>query len=177
MATSTEIRERLATPFEPMDIEWRIQQAGLYPALKPDGSIGWAMVLAYVTNRAIQDRLDDAVGIDKWRNSYDAAPDGGIMCGISIKFDEWITKYDGADKTNIEATKGGLSNAMKRAGVQWGIGRYLYNLDSNFVKIYPEREDRTQSYYDKDTKKKYFWSPPSLPKWALPVRNGDESNT
>ena len=41
-------------PFSPEDIEWRIQQSGK----TRDGKV-WAMVLAYVTNRAIMKRLDD----------------------------------------------------------------------------------------------------------------------
>ncbi|ELN7608627.1 recombinase, partial [Salmonella enterica] len=41
-------------PFNPEDIEWRIQQSGK----TRDGKV-WAMVLAYVTNRAIMKRLDD----------------------------------------------------------------------------------------------------------------------
>lgn len=159
-------REKLQMPFDPADIEWRIQQAGI----KDMGNAqGWAMVLAYVTNRAIQERLDDVFGIDGWHNEFTQAPDGGTLCGISIKFgDTWITKWDGAENTQVEAVKGGLSGAMKRAGVQWGIGRYLYNLESNFIKIYRERDEHTESYYHKDTKTKYYWSPPSLPKWALP---------
>ena len=40
---------------------------------------------------------------------------------------EWIGKSDGADDSNIEAAKGGLSAALKRAAVQWGIARYLYH--------------------------------------------------
>lgn len=50
---------------------------------------------------------------------------GGVECGISIKIDgEWITKWDAAENTQVEAVKGGRSGAMKRAAVQWGIGRY-----------------------------------------------------
>lgn len=44
-------------PFNPEDIEWRIQQSGK----TRDGKV-WAMVLAYVTNRAIMKRLDDVCG-------------------------------------------------------------------------------------------------------------------
>ena len=38
-----------------------------------------------------------------------------------------ITKSDGADDSNIEGAKGGISDSLKRAAVQWGIGRYLYH--------------------------------------------------
>ena len=39
----------------------------------------------------------------------------------------WISKSDGADDSNIEGAKGGLSDAFKRAAVKFGIGRYLYH--------------------------------------------------
>ncbi len=52
-------------PFSPEDIEWRIQQSGK----TRDGKV-WAMVLAYVTNRAIMKRLDDVCGKAGWRNEY-----------------------------------------------------------------------------------------------------------
>ena len=35
----------------------------------------------------------------------------------------------------MEAIKGGLSNAMRRAAVQWGIGRYLYDLPQQWVPV------------------------------------------
>lgn len=159
------ISAALSAPFDPTDIEWRIQRADA-KAAKP-----WAQVLAYVTNRAIQERLDKVVGVDKWRNEFTNAPDGGVMCGISIKFgDEWVTKYDAAENTAIEAVKGGMSGAMKRAAVQWGIGRYLYNLEANFVPLVAVKPmvDH-QRYYDKETKKTLFWAIPKMPEWALPM--------
>jgi hypothetical protein len=153
----------LKEPFDPFDIEWRIQQSGDSNGKK------WAMVIAYITNRAIMERLDDVFGVQSWQNVYQPMPDGGIICGISAKFgDEWITKYDGADKTAIEATKGGLSNAMKRAGVQWGIGRYLYKLENIFVTLIPgrpENEDQIHAYVDKAH---YHFNRPKLPSFALP---------
>ncbi|MLS89826.1 recombinase, partial [Salmonella enterica subsp. enterica] len=110
-------------PFNPEDIEWRIQRSGKMH----DGKV-WALVLAYVTNRAIMKRLDDVCGKAGWRNEYRDIPNnGGVECGISIKIgSEWVTKWDAAENTQVEAIKGGRSGAMKRAAVQWGIGRYLY---------------------------------------------------
>ena len=93
--------KKLAEPFPAADIEWRVERAG-------QGNSGlWALVLAYVTNRAIMDRLDDVCGPENWKNEYSGAPEGGILCGISIKCgDEWVTKFDGAQSTQIEAVKG-----------------------------------------------------------------------
>jgi len=165
MAQVKEIAEQLSEPFDPQDIEWRVQQAGEANGKK------WAMVLAYIDNRAIMGRLDKVFGIAGWQNEYQPLPDGGIICGIKAKIgDEWIVKYDGADKTNIEATKGGLSNAMKRAGAQWGIGRYLYGLEATFVKPQDGKAPDHDNYisgYSKDFGK-YYFERPQLPSWALP---------
>lgn len=160
-----EITTKLLEPFDPMDIEWRIQQAGEKNGKK------WGLVLAYVTNRAIMERLDEVFGIEGWQNEYQPLPDGGIICGLKCKVGgAWITKFDGADKTNIEATKGGLSNAMKRAGVQWGIGRYLYRLETTFVNLEegtPPDGDFIPAYV-KDLGGRHYFKRPALPKFAIP---------
>lgn len=163
------LEEKLKRPFEVHEIEWRVQSGGLKNG-KP-----WAMVLAYVTNRAIMDRLDEAFGVGGWKNEFAPTPSmDGVMCGISIKIkDEWVTKYDGAANTDIEAVKGGLSSAMKRTAVQFGIGRYLYNLESGFANIAEKRDKNTLSgsFKDKQTKQNTYFSyyPPELPNFALPI--------
>lgn len=157
--------DKLKEPFSLFDVEWRIQSAGKTGAGKE-----WAICLVYVTNRAIMERLDEVCGPENWKNDYKPAPDGGILCGISIRIGaEWVTKWDGSDNTAVEAVKGGLSSAMKRAGVQWGLGRYLYKVKENFAKISPDGEHRG-SYKDKQTNKftSFKWTPPQLPEWALP---------
>ena len=141
-----DIMNRLKAPFQPDEIEWRVGSTN------KDKSKGLA--LAYVTNRAIQDRLDSIFGPFGWKNEFREWKGSSQICGISIKSgDEWITKWDGADNSNMEATKGGLSDAMKRAAYQWGIGRYLYKLPDVWVPL-------------KDGK--YLEYEPQLPPWALP---------
>lgn len=132
--TAREIQTALAMPFAPEDLEWRLQQVN---AEKP-----WGIAVPYVTNRAIQNRLDEVVGPENWCNEYRPWHSSGKkeaqLCGISIYFpdrDKWITKWDGAEDTDIEPIKGGLSDSMKRAAVQWGIGRVLYNMDVVFVDV------------------------------------------
>jgi hypothetical protein len=162
-------RKKLAEPFDPMDIEWRIQQSGEKNGKK------WAMVLAYITNRAIMERLDEVFGIAGWQNNFEPLPDGGAICGISAKINsEWITKYDGADKTQIEAVKGGLSSAMKRAAVQWGMGRYLYNLPTTFVQLLDQEplHGDYETVYIKALGGKHYFMRPQLPGWATPMGAG-----
>jgi hypothetical protein len=148
----------LRDPFPARDIEWRVQSSGT-----KDGKV-WAMVLAYVTNRAIMNRLDAVCGPENWRNQYQPGPAGGVVCGLSIKVgDEWVTKWDGAENTDIEEVKGGLSGAMKRAAVQWGIGRYLYDLDEGWARVHPNGKHSAKT---KDGTW-FKWDPPELPRWAV----------
>jgi hypothetical protein len=93
------------------------------------------MALAYIDSRDVQDRLDAVCGAGGWQCRY---PHAGqkTVCEIGVKIDgEWIWKADGAGDSDVEAEKGALSDAFKRAAVKWGIGRYLYDLDSPWVKI------------------------------------------
>lgn len=121
---------KLSKPFEQNDIKFR---AG---ATNQDKS--QALALPYITSRAVMDRLDSVVGPANWQDEYRPGPDGGVLCGISILVDNgWITKFDGADNTNIEAVKGGLSDAFKRSAVKWGIGRYLRSLPAIWVRTIP----------------------------------------
>ena len=83
--------------------------------------------LAYIDARDVADRLDEVVGQALWQNRYTCV-NGVTVCEIGLKVDgEWAWKADGAPETTIEAEKGALSDAFKRAGVKWGIARYLYD--------------------------------------------------
>lgn len=156
---------RLRDPFAPGDIEWRVQQAGEKNG-KP-----WARVLAYVTNRAIMERFDEVVGPEHWQNVFKEGPAGGVICGLSVRVvrpdgaAEWITKWDGAENSDVEPVKGGLSNAMKRAAVQWGIGRYLYDLEEGWARVH---DGGRFSAKGKDGTW-FKWDPPELPAWAVPA--------
>ncbi|WP_412060814.1 Rad52/Rad22 family DNA repair protein [Rubrivirga sp. IMCC45206] len=129
---ASELR-RLAAPFPPADVEWKPG------ATTRDKSKGLAM--AYLTSRAVQQRFDDVCGPADWRNEFREGPGGGVLCGISVRVErddgtaEWVTKWDGADNSAVEAVKGGLSGATKRAAVQWGVGRYLYELPATWVRL------------------------------------------
>ena len=101
-------------------------------------------------------------------------PRGGWLCGLSLKVGgEWITKWDGSERSAVEALKGGLSGAMKRAAVQWGVGRYLYNLETYFAKcsLVDSRKDVKHNHSSVKVDGTYFnidWETPPLPEWALP---------
>ena len=160
-----EIRKKLAAPFKAEEIEWRIQQASV------SGDKIWAMCLAYVQARAIQDRLDDVLGIDGWKVEYKFPSEFGVIAALSLRINGvWITKEDGAEQTDIEAFKGGISSALKRSASAFGLGRYLYDLETGFATIVDGKTPgRKYGKTDKKSgEKSFYWLPPSLPAWALP---------
>lgn len=117
----------LRAPFDPKKVSWRL---GSTTADKTKG-----MALAYIDARDVQDRLDEACGVGKWQCRY-ALQGQTTICEIGVKIDdEWIWKADGAGATDVEAEKGQLSDAFKRAAVKWGVGRYLYDVASPWVEI------------------------------------------
>lgn len=136
-----EIIGAFAQPFPTEDVDWRIT------ATTKDKNRGIAA--PYVKSRAIQSRLDAVVGPYHWKPEYQlwhtAEGKGSQLCGIAIYIEErgeWLQKWDGAENTDYEAIKGGISDAFKRAAVTWGIGRYLYGIPKVWVDI----EQRGKNY-------------------------------
>ncbi|AZZ98787.1 Rad52/Rad22 family DNA repair protein [Pseudoalteromonas sp. R3] len=166
------IQEQLAAPFEESDIEWLVFKSGV----NNDGP--WVQVVPYVTNRAVQQRLDDVLGLHGWENVYRDA-DGGQICGLKLLIDgTWITKWDGASYNDYEPLKSALSGSMKRAGVQFGIGRYLYSVEPVFLKCQQiaDRYECTENFalirQDIDENNTTWlpvqWPTPPLPEFVLP---------
>lgn len=122
--------KRLFEPFPKEQITWRAQ------SVTKDGKS--AMALAYIDARDVMNRLDEVCGIDGWQCKYSHA-NSKTICDIGISLNPyaekpvWIWKADGAGDTDIEAEKGAISDAFKRAAVKWGVGRYLYDLPCPWV--------------------------------------------
>lgn len=175
MAEKNKIMEILQRPFPAEDIEWRIAQCGM----KKDGQEPWAKVLAYITARAVHERLDEAFGIFGWRNEFRefTVPGGeaGIICRIEFRdpeTGEWCWKENGAPQTGYEPFKGGLSDSEKRTFAELGGGRYLYKLTANWAIIALKKSDATPYYQPAKSGDGghcvFWWGPPQLPAFALP---------
>lgn len=142
--------KKLFEPFPQETISWRAQN------FTEDGKK--AMALAYIDARDVMNRLDEVCGIDGWQCKYSHA-NGKTICDIGIKcnntpLESWVWKADGAGDTDIEAEKGAISDAFKRAAVKWGIGRYLYDLDAPWVPC-----DAYKNSKDKWVMKRFTGSP------------------
>ena len=113
--------EILRKPIQPNEIEWRVQSA----------KGGKTTIVPYIQSRAVMNRFDEAFGPEGWKDEYREWKGKGVMCTLSVRISSvkegiWVSKEDGADDTAIESTKGGISDALKRAVVKWGMGRDLY---------------------------------------------------
>lgn len=138
------IWDQLKAPFPVKSVHWRIGSK------TKDGKK--ARVLAYIDARDVMKRLDDVAGPLNWEDHYREVA-GRVVCELTLSVDgSRVTKSDGAGDTQVEAEKGGLSDAFKRAAVKFGIGRYLYQLDAPWVPI--------NEYGN--------FTPPDLPVWATP---------
>ena len=111
---------------------------------------------AGVTTRKSLSPENDVVGPENWRNDFKPWHKGNKkesqLCGISIYLEdrkEWLTKWDGAEDTDVEPVKGGLSDSMKRCAVHWGIGRVLYKMNDVWVQV----EQKGNSVIIKDSER------------------------
>ncbi|WP_128546331.1 Rad52/Rad22 family DNA repair protein [Larkinella soli] len=123
---------KLTAPLRPDEIEWRVQQQ----LEGKNGKPAKLIVVPYITNRSVMDRFDDQFGWAGWRNEIKEVEDG-FLCTITVTLPtgEMVSKTDGASRTSIEPVKGGISDAMKRAAVQFGLGRVLYTFPKVFVEV------------------------------------------
>lgn len=119
---------RLAAPFPAEQISWRVG------ATNGDKTKGLA--LAYIDARDVMNRLDEVCGPAGWQDEFSETAKGRVLCRIGIRcVDGWVWKGDGAGETDVESDKGAISDALKRAAVHWGIGRYLYSMPATWVEI------------------------------------------
>jgi hypothetical protein len=108
----------LTAPILPNEIEWRVQS---------QTSTGKLIVVPYINNRCVMHRFDAAFGAENWTSEFREISNG-FLCRLTVTINKReVYREDGASKTNIEPEKGGISDAMKRAAVQFGLGRCLYD--------------------------------------------------
>ena len=112
-----------------------------HPNVKPGASL-----LLYKDARVDMKILDELYGTFGWQKTYQKIGDS-MFCTISVydkEKQQWISKQDVGTESNMEATKGEASDAFKRAGFNFGIGRELYTAPFIWVP-----GDLMNSKYDK----------------------------
>lgn len=97
-----------------------------------------AVILLYKTARTDMDILDETIGPTNWESDYKEIK-GNLYCGIGILVDEnrmvwkWDCGIESREDGEGNNKKGEASDAFKRAGFKWGIGRELYTAPFIFI--------------------------------------------
>lgn len=114
-----------------------------------------AALLLYKTARVDMRILDEVYGSMNWQRHHEVV-NGNLFCTISV-WDEnksqWVSKQDVGTESNAEAEKGQASDAFKRAGFAWGIGRELYDAPFIWISGKVSKYDRfhvTDIQYDRE---------------------------
>jgi hypothetical protein len=131
---TNDIAKRLAEPFPDASI-----------GMKPQSVKGnRALVVFYIDARDVMDRFDTVVGMGNWQDDYELLPDGSVVCRLQIRVeDRWITKTDVGSPSEQpdggDRLKAAFSDALKRAAVKYGIGRYLYSMPNLWADYDPAK--------------------------------------
>lgn len=128
------------------EIECRVQ------SVKEKGLV----LLLYKDARTDMNILDETVGSSNWQDRF-YEHKGILFCSLGINTnyehpelpDRWVWKDDAGVESNTDAEKGNASDARKRAGFAWGIGRELYT--APFIWIPADKYDISSNgkCYDK----------------------------
>lgn len=161
------IKEKLAAPFPSKEVKFRV---GMKSKNKTT-----AMALAYIDARAVSKRLDDVVGIENWESKlipqYEMGEIKGFICELTVYFGErkitrsdfgYLSSEDNPKAKKSDSIKGAASDALKRAAVHFGIGRYLYEIESPWLPL-------ASNGFSFQTK-------PRLPDFALPEEERGQYN-
>lgn len=105
------------------------------------------LLLLYKDARFDMQVLDETFGAEKWQCDYKII-NGVLFCGIGVWSEQskgYVWKWDcgiesRADEEGNEK-KGEASDAFKRAGFKWGIGRELYTTPFIWAKVAVKQDD------------------------------------
>jgi hypothetical protein len=144
------VLERASRPFDPDEVEFTVK------ATSRDRRK--ALMVAHLTARSVMDRLDEMVReglLESWTTAFEVVerstvkvrtrdgekedPFYAVVARISLELPGGKTLIK-EDVGEGDTLKGAFSDALKRAAVHLGIGRYLYRLGEMWADL-PEGKD------------------------------------
>lgn len=139
---------------EKIPCKWRVQS---FSKNKPI-----AICIPYLDAKAVMDTLDRLCGPENWQSDYRTI-DGNLFAGIGIKtvgigdaHYEWVWKWDVGTASKEDPVKGMVSDAFKRAGAKWGIGRFLRDMPVEYVDADKKKADNVWPMCIDAQKKRIF---------------------
>ena len=131
--TWEEVYKRLSAPFPEAMIKW---YAGVFNKDRTK-----ALPLAYIDARDVMDRLDEVLGPGGWTTTFREDLAGRtVICRLALRLngvEVWREDVgeESDQKEEGNRRKAAFSNALKRAAVQFGIGRYIYHILGEWTPI------------------------------------------
>jgi len=119
-----DVMVHLSKPFAAEDVSFKPQ------ATTKDNTR--ALAIAYADPRAYQDRLNEVVPGD-WSDEYEVYEGGTVvLCKLTVC---GVTRCDIGEAPAVDQNTAcsALAQAFKRAATKFGLGRYLYSLESQWV--------------------------------------------
>ena len=168
------IRSEFAKPFPLHAVQWKPQSKKFKGRGKHAGK---AVVYAvpFIDGRYVQGRLDRVLGPTGWSLEYKEVG-GAIFAGIGVRCPdgEWVWKWDTGHVTQTEddkerqdfGAKGTATDCLKRAAVEWGIGRYFYAMDAIILEYDVDRGRICETV-----------TPQHVPKWFVPANEENADGT
>jgi hypothetical protein len=144
------VLERASRPFDPDEVEFSVK------ATSKDRKK--ALMVAHLTARSVMDRLDEMVReglLESWTTAFEVVERGTVKARtrdgekedpfyavvarihLELPGGKTLVKEDVGEGDTL---KGAFSDALKRAAVHLGIGRYLYRLGEMWADL-PEGKD------------------------------------
>jgi hypothetical protein len=115
-----EALRHLRRPFEPAAVKWKVQ------AVVAQGKA--AIVVAHIDARLVVERLNAVVGA-LWYDEYTLLDKGTAECALTLY---GVTRRDVGVANEPKALR---SDALKRAGVKFGIGVSIYALSQVYMEV------------------------------------------
>lgn len=125
-ALTPELAAALAAYFPRDEIKWRVQGK----VIERQGQPARARVICYLDSVSVMQRLDEVLGPD----GYDYDWSAGIVSGNDMMTAKGVLTIGGSQRADLgeagnnEKSKGAVRDALKRAAVLYGIGRYLHRI-------------------------------------------------
>lgn len=114
-----------------------------------------AVALLYKTARTDMTLLDETIGAENWQTDYREIK-GNMYCGIGIYQSpergyvwKWNCGTESREDGEGNEKKGEASDAFKRAGTTWGIGRELYTAPFIFLNVETKEKNGKYALADK----------------------------
>jgi len=131
-----DVWDMLGEPFPPEDLQWRVE------ALSKDKRK--ALMVPYISHRALMDRLDEVVGVEGWQDSYEvlqtqAPPDGSYAVKCRLRIMD-VCKEDVGEGDSFKAA---FAEAFLRAAAKFGAGRSLL-LEPQWVEHNPSEPSQAK---------------------------------